>query len=93
MNDDKTKAPLAPPEIVSDAQGAISDLPGVEEEKEITPRDKLRFAKQILLSIAILFVLSFIMSALGESTIFESCKEILPPIATVVIGYYFGAMK
>lgn len=105
MNDDPLKKPpsdssqsleplVDPTKIVSDVQEEnLTDLPGVEKESEVSPKDKLKFAKQILFGLVILFIASFVMSALGFKEIFESCKEILPPIATLIIGYYFGAIK
>lgn len=63
----------------------------VAEKKDITPKDLLVFAKLILLTLSILFVLGAISDLIRpEVCIFEACKTILPPIATLVIGYYFG---
>ena len=60
-------------------------------EKDITPRDLLKFAKQILLCVGILFLLSGITELFNpDCGIFEVCKTILPPIGTLVIGFYFG---
>jgi hypothetical protein len=61
------------------------------EEKSVTPRDRLIFAYWVLSSLFILFLLSGIAHVFYPSSdIFESCKTILPPIATLIIGYYFG---
>lgn len=60
-------------------------------EKEISPKDLLRFAKSILLVLTILFLLSALSELIHPNLgVFESCKTILPPIATLVIGFYFG---
>lgn len=68
----------------------IEFVPAVTE-KEVTPRDILLLAKLILFVLAIIFVLGGIAEFLKpNSTIFEACKTILPPIATLVIGFYFG---
>jgi len=68
----------------------IEEVPAVIEE-DITPRDLMKFAKGILLALALLFALGAICELFRpESNIFEACKTILPPIATLVIGYYFG---
>jgi len=57
----------------------------------ITPKDLLVFAKLILFTLSILFVFGGIADMFKpEIHIFESCKTILPPISTLVIGYYFG---
>ena len=90
MNNELSRIILDIPDTNAES---LTYFPGMEGTSEVTPRDKLKFAKQILVWIALLFILSFIMSALGFSAIFELCKEILPPIATLVIGYYFGAVK
>jgi hypothetical protein len=68
----------------------LDDTPALIEEN-ITPRDMLKFAKSILMVLAILFALGAICDMFKpQSNIFEACKTILPPIATLVIGYYFG---
>lgn len=49
------------------------------------------FAKKILLALGILFFLGGLAECIvPNSQVFEACKTILPPIATLVIGYYFG---
>jgi hypothetical protein len=60
-------------------------------EENITPKDLLIFAKLILAVIAVIFILGGLAELLKpNSGIFETCKTILPPIATLVIGFYFG---
>ena len=58
---------------------------------------KFSLAKWLLFGVAILFVFGSIIRLLynenGGVDIFESCKTILPPIATLVIGYYFSERK
>lgn len=59
--------------------------------EDITPRDMLKFAKSILIVIAMLFFLGGVSELIKPNCgIFEACKTILPPIATLVIGFYFG---
>lgn len=56
-------------------------------------REKLQLAKWLLLGIWILFALGALAQlAYGEhgGPVFETCKTILPPIATLIIGYYFS---
>ncbi len=56
-------------------------------------REKLGLAKWLLLGLAILFGLSAAADLfVGDQgkTVFEACKTIFPPIATLVIGYYFS---
>ena len=68
----------------------IEETPAAFEE-DITPRDMLKFAKSILVVIAGLFLLGGISELIKPNCgIFEACKTILPPIATLVIGFYFG---
>ena len=68
----------------------LTDVEGVKTQA-ITPKDLLHFAKGILFVLSLLFIASAIISAVWpNSTVFEACKTILPPIATLVIGYYFG---
>jgi hypothetical protein len=63
----------------------------IYNEQEVTPKDLLRFAKLILAAIAGLFILGmFCQLITQDKIIFESCKMILPPVATLVIGFYFG---
>jgi len=68
----------------------LSDIKGVETQT-ITPKDLLIFAKSILIALALLFFIGAIIDIYHpNSIVFEACKTILPPIATLVIGYYFG---
>jgi len=60
-------------------------------ERKLTPVHRLSFAKSILLGLAILFVIGMLVSILTHNNeIFDACKTVLPPIATLIIGYYFG---
>lgn len=68
----------------------LLETPAATEEN-ITPRDLMKFAKGILMVLAVLFALGGICDLVNpQSSVFEACKTILPPIATLVIGYYFG---
>jgi hypothetical protein len=54
---------------------------------------KFELAKFLLLGTGVLFILGGLAHLIyGDrgSAIFETCKTILPPIATLVIGYYFS---
>jgi hypothetical protein len=63
----------------------------VAEEKDVTPRDLLKLAQCILLTISILFIIGIVSEYLMPNHgIFDACKTIFPPIATSVIGFYFG---
>jgi hypothetical protein len=51
----------------------------------------MKFAKLILGMVTALFVLGGISELIKPNCgIFEACKTILPLIATLVIGFYFG---
>lgn len=68
----------------------ITDLLPLKEHK-ITPVHRLSFAKSILLGLAILFCLGMLLTVFThDQSIFDACKTVLPPIATLIIGYYFG---
>ena len=75
---------------MSHEQEVIEEVPAAIAE-DITPRDMLKFAKSILVVIAVLFLLGGASELIKPNCgIFEACKTILPPIATLVIGFYFG---
>lgn len=59
--------------------------------EDISPRELLKFAKLILLILALIFIFGIVIEVFFPNKgIFDSCKTILPPISTLVIGYYFG---
>lgn len=54
---------------------------------------KFRLAKGILFGIGTLFTLGGLAYTFTPATgkeIFEKCVTLLPPITTLVLGYYFG---
>lgn len=57
---------------------------------------RLSFAAVVLTGLGLIFLLSMAMYYWAPSgseagkTIFESCKTVIPPIITLVLGYYFG---
>ena len=70
----------------------------VGEAKGLTPHDRMRLsiAVRVLLALAILIVFSGLALLFGPSdrteqakTFFEFVKTIAPPMATLVIGFYF----
>lgn len=63
----------------------------IASEEDITPKDLMIFAKIILFMLSLMFILAAVSELLIPSNdVFEASKTILPPIATLVIGYYFG---
>lgn len=66
----------------------------ISREGVVTPQNLLYFAKCILASLAVIYVLSGLSELFNPgSSIFEACKITIPSIATLVIGYYFGTTK
>jgi hypothetical protein len=75
---------------------------GQSKYHEDTPRDyerrRLHFAAVVLTSLAIVFIIAMSMyyfagddgqRGVGKE-IFTTCVTIIPPIVTLVLGYYFG---
>lgn len=87
--DDATKNPSGNSDETSDFGETSSET--LVESETVSEKEKLRFARQILLGVAILFAGSMVAQFFSAKIeIFEACKTILPPIATLVIGAYFG---
>jgi len=65
----------------------------VEQKRGIiTEHDKLIAGKQILLGLAILFIITeclYIFSPAHGKPLLEICKTVLPPLATLIIAFYF----
>lgn len=63
----------------------------VVDSQDVTPKDILRFAKAILFTISFMAILGGISELVRPANnIFASFCEILPPMATMVMGFYFG---
>lgn len=64
------------------------------ETRNISPKDKLQFAKWVLKGIFIFFLISIgvwmYQQSCGE-TLLDICRTGLLPIGTFVIGDYFGS--
>ncbi len=59
----------------------------------VTPKDRLALAKWVLLVTAVIFFFSgmaVLINPAQGAAIFDACKTILPPIVTLILGYYFG---
>lgn len=65
---------------------------------------RLYFAAGVLAFIAFIFIVAMLIYAFGGDPaaggaetpgkiIFDSCVKVLPPIATLIIGFYFGAYQ
>jgi hypothetical protein len=58
----------------------------------ITEHERLVAAKQILLGLAILFiitVIAYLYSPEDGNVLLEICKTVFPPLATLIIAFYF----
>lgn len=78
---------------IDDSNATINDSPSYES-KEVSDRDIFRFAKSILMVLAVIFLVGMGMECYHpNSTVFEACKLTVPSLATLVIGYYFGTTK
>lgn len=71
----------------------LSETPSFELKK-VTEKDILTFGKWIIGGAAAIFVVAMISNLfVPSSNIFDVCKTILPPIVTLIIGYYFRHSK
>ncbi len=65
------------------------------EPRELDPIKLLSFAGWILVSIAVLAILACAVllkypESKGAALIFEQARTLLPPLVTLVLGFYFG---
>lgn len=76
---------------------AVGTMPELE-------KSKMYFAASVLAFLAFIFLISIIIYAMGpEPTvqsveppgklIFDSCVKIIPPLVTLIVGFYFGASQ
>ena len=80
--DSKTESEPTAVEAQNDRQG------------DLKPIDKLQFAKWVLKGIFVFFVLSIVVRLYQEAsgeTLMDICRTGLLPIASFVIGDYFGS--
>lgn len=65
---------------------------------------KMYFAAEVLAFLAFIFMLAIITYALGPEatppstetpgkTIFDACVKVIPPLVTLIIGFYFGTAQ
>ena len=86
------------PEVIDETFEPLPDKPRAEAAvQEVSPKDLLSFANKALLVIAILFALGglsvFFLGCENPNAtyIFDACKQILPPLATLILGSYFSS--
>lgn len=82
-----------PAETSQDLPNEILSALGKPVETDLTPLDIYKLASRILMWIALIFIagmMSCLLKPDPGAIIFDVCKTVLPPIATLVIGYYFG---
>ena len=79
---------------VSATQNFERSIPSNVQGRDLSPQDRLQFAKWVLRGISSFFVLSIMVwlyqSSCGE-TLLEICRTALLPIASFIIGDYFGS--
>lgn len=67
-------------------------------------KSKLYFAAAVLAFLAFIFLLAMIFYAVGPEpkvaggdapgkAIFDACVKVIPPLVTLIIGFYFGASQ
>ena len=67
-------------------------------------KSKMYFAAAVLAFLAFIFMLSIILYGLGPEassssadapgrTIFDACVKVIPPMVTLIIGFYFGSVQ
>lgn len=79
--------------VILDRMGPLKEESSVHS-KGIAPGDKLKFAREILFALGFLFLAGMTAKVFYEDTeVFDACKTVLPPIVTLIIGYYFGESK
>lgn len=65
-----------------------------ESTFSFTPIHLMGFSKWILSIIGVIYVLAGLSEIIyPHNNVFETCKVILPMVATFVIGYYFGQLN
>jgi hypothetical protein len=79
---------------ISNQQNAAAVARMTAQMRDLSPQDRLQFAKWLLRGIFSFFILSIMVwlyqSSCGE-TLLEICRTGLLPIASFVIGDYFGS--
>lgn len=66
---------------------------GEESGGPLSAKDRMRFAGRVLGGIALLFILAGLAAISHPDSggpIFDAAVKILPPIATLIIGFYFS---
>lgn len=79
---------------VSSTQNFEQSMPSNVQVRDLSPQDRLQFAKWLLRGISSFFVLSIMVWLYQSScggTLLEICRTGLLPIASFIIGDYFGS--
>ena len=79
-------------EIFNQSSFDASKLENIISIGKITERDKLVAAKQILLGLAILYIITLFayLFKSNEDKLIEICMNTIPSCATFIMGAYFG---
>ena len=78
--------------IIVGISSVMWNLKGYSETSDLGPK-QLHFAAATLTGLGLLFALAMAMNVWGGRNgrqVFDACKTAIPPIATLILGYYFG---
>lgn len=74
--------------------GEVAAEQNIGNETDVSPKDKLAFAKWVLFFIFILAVLAGVARVCADveagKDIFDAATTLLLPVVTLVLGFYFG---
>lgn len=74
----------------------LTDKSETSNVGEVTEQDKLLAAKQILFGLAFLFfitIIAYLFRPEQGAVLLDICKTSLPPLATLIIAFYFNNKK
>lgn len=78
--------------IFRDDEFNTDELETIGNFNQITPKEKFIAAKQILVGIALLYLLTMgaaLYKPSNSTELLDICKTIYPPLATLIIACYF----
>jgi hypothetical protein len=89
MADEKEK--IITFEVLDDSEEKKRGIPRLGAP--ISEADKLGLAKGTLIALAIVFVISAVTYGINDQSkaVFETVKQVVPPIVTLILGYYFAS--
>jgi hypothetical protein len=78
--------------LFSNSKFQLSDKNEHKNMGDISQQDRLLVAKQVLFGLAILFiitVIAYLIRPAEGQVLLEICKTVFPPLATLIIAFYF----